>query len=110
MSRRYQLHLSDDAIADWQELHAWVAENDSPDRADQLTDNIEAAIAKLATFPERGPFTKELLRLGIRRYRETYFKPYRIIYTVEQHDVIVHLIVDGRRDMTSLLQKRLLRS
>jgi toxin ParE1/3/4 len=48
------------------------------------------------------------LSLGIREYREVFFKPYRIIYRVMDKNVYVLLIVDGRRDMQSLLQRRLL--
>ena len=65
-------------------------------------------------MPERGAWTKELLALGIREYRETYFKPYRVIYRVSQSDtrpmVYVYLIVDGRRDLQALLQRRMLRA
>jgi toxin ParE1/3/4 len=109
MPREYRVVLSGEAISDWRDLHEWVAHHDSPERAEQLSQKIERAIASLAAFPERGCYTKELLEWGVRRYRETYFKPYRIIYTVDQDDVNVHLIADGRRDMQTLLQKRLLR-
>jgi toxin ParE1/3/4 len=46
--------------------------------------------------------------LGIREYRETFFKPYRIVYHVDGHLVFISLIADGRRDMQSLLARRLL--
>ncbi|MBA3017875.1 MAG: type II toxin-antitoxin system RelE/ParE family toxin, partial [Desulfobacteraceae bacterium] len=45
---------------------------------------------------------------GIRDYREIFFKPYRIIYRIDNENVYVYLIVDGRRDMQTLLQRRLL--
>lgn len=45
--------------------------------------------------------------LGIREYREVFFKPYRIIYRVIGTNVYVLLIADGRRDMRTLLQRRL---
>jgi len=71
-------------------------------------DRIEAAIAALAKFPARGAHPPELLALGIREYRETLFKPYRIVYRVQGKRVYVYLIADGRRDMQSLLARRLL--
>jgi toxin ParE1/3/4 len=46
--------------------------------------------------------------LGIREYREVFFKPYRLIYRIIGNKVYIMLIVDGRRDMQSLLQRRLL--
>jgi toxin ParE1/3/4 len=49
-----------------------------------------------------------LLALGIKEYRQTSFKPYRVIYRVLDRQVLIYLIVDGRRDMQSLLSRRLL--
>ncbi|MCZ6629180.1 MAG: type II toxin-antitoxin system RelE/ParE family toxin, partial [SAR324 cluster bacterium] len=56
----------------------------------------------------RGAHPRELLSLGIREYREVFFKPYRILYQVAETRVMVMLIADGRRDMQTLLQRRLL--
>ena len=36
------------------------------------------------------------------------FKPYRLIYRVHSKQVIVYVVTDGRRDMASLLARRLL--
>lgn len=63
---------------------------------------------RLAIFPDRGPHPKELQALGIREYRQTYFKPYRLIYRVIGKQVFIYLIADGRREMQSLLAGRLL--
>lgn len=63
----------------------------------------------LAEHLQRETYPKELLDLGIREYREIFFKPYRIIYRMMGNNVYVLLIADGRRDMQTLLQRRLLR-
>ncbi len=68
---------------------------------------MEAA-ESLATFPERGSYPPELSALGIREYRQAFFKPYRVIYRVIGKQVIIYVITDGRRDMKSLLARRLL--
>ena len=52
----------------------------------------------------------ELLDIGIREYREIFFKPYRIIYRVMGDKVYVLVVADGRRDMQALLQRRLLQA
>jgi toxin ParE1/3/4 len=65
-------------------------------------------VESLATLPERGSHPKELLALGVRDYRQTFFKPYRVIYRVVGQRVYVYLIADGRRDMQTLLARRLL--
>jgi toxin ParE1/3/4 len=66
------------------------------------------AVDALSTFPERGSHPKQLLALGIKDYRQTFFKPYRLIYRTIGQRVYVYLIVDGRREMQSLLARRLL--
>ncbi len=60
--------------------------------ADAVRDleEIDAAIAGLARFPARGAHPRELLALGVREYRETFFKSYRVIYRVEGKRVYVY--------------------
>jgi len=100
--------LTNDTARDLDELYDYIALHDAPRKADYILEQIEKAFSKLSEFPERGAYPKELLALGIREYREIFFKPYRIIYRVMDKNVYVLLVVDGRRDMQSLLQRRLL--
>jgi toxin ParE1/3/4 len=104
----FKVLLTTDAAHDLGELYDFIALHDAPRKADYVLGQIEKAFSKLSEFPERGVYPKELLTIGIREYREIFFKPYRIIYRVMDKDVYVLLIVDGRRDMQSLLQRRLL--
>ncbi|MBW2000513.1 MAG: type II toxin-antitoxin system RelE/ParE family toxin [Deltaproteobacteria bacterium] len=100
--------LTNDAARDLNELYDYVAEHDSPRKADYVLEQIEKTFSTLSEFPGRGVYPKELLELGIREYREIFFGPYRIIYRVMDQEIYVLLIVDGRRDMQSLLLRRLL--
>jgi len=102
-----RVFLTNDAARDLEELYDYIALHDAPRKADYVLDQIEKAFSKLSELPERGAYPKELLTLGIREYRQIFFKPYRIIYRVMEKNVYVLLIVDGRRDMQSLLQRRL---
>jgi len=106
---KHRVSLVESAERDLFELHLYVESNDSPERADALLDRLERTVASLEKMPERGHFPPELERIGIREYREIHFKPYRILYTIDGDTVIVHCILDGRRDMQSLLEHRLLR-
>jgi toxin ParE1/3/4 len=100
--------LTNDAARDLNELYDHIALHDAPQKADYVLKQIEKVFSTLSGFPERGAYPKELVMLGIREYREIFFKPYRIIYRVIGVNVYGLLIVDGRRDMLSLLQRRLL--
>lgn len=100
--------LTNDAVRDLDEIYDYIALHDAPQKADHVLEQIEKAFSRLSESPERGAYPKELLSMGIREYREVFFKPYRIIYRVMDKNVYVLLIVDGRRDMQLLLQRRLL--
>jgi len=104
----YKVFLTRDAERDLEGLYDFVFEHDSPRSAQRLLDQIETKLGELADFPERGNHPRELAALGVTDYREVFFKPYRIIYRVLNKRVYVYLIVDGRRDMQTLLQRRLL--
>jgi plasmid stabilization system protein ParE len=66
------------------------------------------ATEALRTSPDRGSNANKLRSLGISEYRQIFFKPYLLIYTVHSKQVIVYVVTDGRRDMGSLLARRLL--
>ena len=104
----FAVFLTKDAADDLTELYDYVSVNDSPRKAEYVLKQIEKSFSTLSEFPERGSYPKELLKLGIREYREIFFKPYPIIYRIMDKNVYVLLIVYGRRDMQVLLQRRLL--
>jgi toxin ParE1/3/4 len=104
----FSVLLTADAARDLEDLYQYIAVHDAPGKADHVLTNIEKVFGSLSESPERGVYPKELLVLGIRDYREIFFKPYRVIYRVAGDVVHVLLVADGRRDMQTLLQRRLL--
>jgi toxin ParE1/3/4 len=100
--------LTADAARDLEELYRYIALHDAPGKAEHVLTGIEKVFGSLSESPDRGAYPKELLALGIRDYREIFFKPYRVIYRVLGNVVHVFLVADGRRDMQTLLQRRLL--
>lgn len=105
---RYEVLLTAGAEQDLEAIHDYIADYDSVAHAEHVLDRLLAVVESLSRFPERGGHPKELSAVGIREYRQTSFKPYRVIYRVEGTRVIVYVIADGRRDMQSLLARRLL--
>ena len=104
---RFEVLLTEDALRDLEEICDYIAEHDAPGKAVLVLEQIEKAITSLANYPGRGGYPKELLPLGIREYRQTYFKPYRVIYRIVGKRVYIYLVADGRRDMQTLLARRL---
>ena len=97
------------AERDLEEIADYIAEHDSPASARHVVEKILASAQSLSRFPEAGSYPHELAGLGNHEFRQVFFKPYRLIYRIAGKKVYVYLVADGRRDMQSLLARRLLR-
>ena len=106
----YKVSLSEGAERDLKELYDYILNHDSPRQADYVLDRIEEVFSSLAHSPNRDNYPPEFVALGIREFREVFFKPYRIFYFVSGKSVNIILIADGRRNLRPLLQRRLLLS
>jgi len=106
---KFIVTIAETAEFDMYDIHMHVEMHDSPERAASLLDGIGQAILALEYMPQRGHCPPELNKIGIREFLEIHFKPYRIVYSIHENEVIVHCVLDGRRDMQTLLQQRLLR-
>jgi toxin ParE1/3/4 len=104
----FGVFLTDDAAHDLEDICNYINLHDTPGKMDHVLEQLKKAFNSLSENPHRGAYPKELLSIGVREYREIFFKPYRIIYRVMDKNVYVLLIADGRRDMQTLLQRRLL--
>jgi toxin ParE1/3/4 len=105
---QFEVLLTRSAELDLEAIHDYISQFDCPANAHHVLDGLVGVVESLSTFPERGSYPKELLGLGIKEYRQTFFKPYRVIYRVTGKKVIIYLIADGRRDMQAVLTRRLL--
>ncbi len=104
----HKVLLTEGAEQDLEAIFDHISEFDCVANANYVLDALTNVVERLARFPERGTYPKELAALGIKEYRQVLFKPYRVIYRVSANDVIIYLITDGRRDMQSVLARRLL--
>ena len=107
---KYRVRLVAEAEEDLLRIVTYIGVNDSVESAEHVLDGIERAMTALETLPERGHLPPELERIAVRGFREVHFKPYRIIYEISGRDVLIHAVLDGRRDMTSLLERRMTRA
>ena len=107
--RRYRVQLSKGARADIEGIARYLSECHSPELADRWLVDLLDRVDSLERYPERGSIPQELEQLGTRRYRQLLLHPYRLFYRVMGDLVTVTLVADGRRDIASLVQQRLLR-
>lgn len=106
---RYEVKITKGAESDLNEILAFLSEREGPSMAKRILEGLLDAVDSLTKCPERGSHPKELLKLGIREFRQLMFQPYRLIYRMAGNQVFLLLVADGRRDFQSLLERRVLR-
>ena len=106
---KFSVTLIQEAEDDLFDIYGYILNNDSPAHAEYVLLKLQEACVSLDEMPERGHIPPELERIGITEFKEIHFKPYRIIYEIEKKTVFIHCILDGRRDVQDLLERRLLR-
>ena len=102
----YQVSWTDVAKSDLNEIIRYIAV-DNVGIALNVLDKLETKAASLEQFPERGRLLPELIDSGITQYRELISAPWRIVYRIEQQEVLVTAVLDSRRDLQTLLLRRL---
>lgn len=107
-SATFEVLLTEGAEQDLEAIHDHISQFDCVANANDVLDAVMDVVESLSKCPERGSYPKELVGLGIKEYRQTFFKSYRVIYRVRGRQVIIYLIADGRRDMQTVLARRLL--
>lgn len=101
--------ILESAEYDLKELRSYIVKNFSLTTWQNTYDKIKEVIRNLKTFPYTGSIPEEIEKLNLIQYRQVISGMNRIIYEVRQDTLYIHIIVDGRRDLTSLLTRRLLR-
>ncbi len=108
MEKTYNVILSYLAELDLNEIieyYIHVNEN----YVEKIVLQFEDRISNLAYFPESGRVVPELEKQNILHYRELIEGNYRIIYEIQENKVIVHTIIDARRNFEELIIRKLLR-
>ncbi len=106
---KYSVKFSTDAEEDLFDIYCYIESVDSQTNAEEIINKLKALCHSLDELPGRGHIPPELEFVGVSEYREVHFNHYRVIYRIVGNEVIVHCVLDDRRDLQSLLERRLLR-
>lgn len=107
-TKSYQVLWTHTAQQDLIEIIDYIAQDNIVD-ALAILQKLETKAALLITLPNRGRIVPELLHTGISQYRELISAPWRIIYRIENRQVLVMAVLDSRRDLQTVLLGRLAR-
>jgi toxin ParE1/3/4 len=81
---------------------------DSIENALTVLDRLQARAGSPAVAAERGRVVPELRVVDVHQYREVIERPWRILYRIDGDTVLVLAVLDGRRELRSLVLERLL--
>jgi toxin ParE1/3/4 len=107
-AKSYQVLWTHTAQQDLGEIIEYIAQ-DSVVNALEILHTLESKAALLLTLPNRGRIVPELLHTGISQYRELISAPWRIVYRIENRQVLIMAVLDSRRDLQTVLLNRLAR-
>ncbi|ODS89579.1 MAG: plasmid stabilization protein [Comamonas sp. SCN 65-56] len=105
----FRIVLLTSAEHDLKELKGYMVKSFGKDAWQASYTKIKDAVNTIGAFPLGGNVPEELERLNLTQYRQVVAGMNRIIYEVRQEIVYIHIVCDTRKDMKSLLTRRLVR-
>lgn len=106
---QYKVVFLHQAKLDLDDLKNYIIKNHSPKSWQECLAKIKNSINTLKTFPQAGKIPSELENINLSQYRQVVSGMNRIIYEIREDIVFIHLVCDSRKDMKSVLTRRLLR-
>lgn len=98
-----------EAKEDLREIILYIRDHEPQGRARLILRRLRARGASLASAPHRGRWIPELEReFGVRTYSELVEGPWRLMYRIEEGQVLVVRVLDGRRNVEDILLRSLL--
>ncbi len=96
------------AESDLDDIYCHIATSEGQEQAELIQERLINVILTLQHLPARGKVPLEMLNFGINDFKEIQSPPWRILYYISGHIVGVVAVLDSRRNIAELLQKRLL--
>lgn len=104
----FAVEFTTGARQDLLKIYRYIKADGRPETAKRLYDMLSQACASLSQNPERGHIPSELEGLSEMLCRQIVIKNFRILYQIVGKMVIVHGIIDGRRNIRETMRQRLL--
>lgn len=105
----YSLIILESAETDLKEIKHYVIHRFSAGTWKKTFSQLKTALKQIQRFPYSGSIPTEVVELQLNQYQQIVCDMNRIIYEIDDNKILIHMIVDVRRDMKSLLMKRLMK-
>jgi toxin ParE1/3/4 len=106
--KRLRVRWAQAASLDMIEIVEFI-KRDRPEAARRLGQSFLAEASRLRRNPRQGKVVPELLEKGVSDYRQLIISAFRLVYTIRTEFIDVVAVIDGRRDVQSLVLQRLMR-
>jgi len=108
-ANRFEVLVSSAANKDLQVISDFYILTATDSIAEKLITRIETGFEALAQFPERGNSVYELVFIGVIQYKQLLAKPFRLIYSINNQQVRVHMVLHQKQSIQKALIQRNLR-
>ena len=106
--KRLPVRWAQSASLDLIEIVEFI-KGDQPDAARKVGLSFLTEASRLRRNPRQGKVVLELLEKGVVDYRQLIISAYRLIYVIRSEFIDVVAVIDSRRDVQSLVLRRLMR-
>ncbi|HRO57728.1 MAG TPA: type II toxin-antitoxin system RelE/ParE family toxin [Burkholderiaceae bacterium] len=96
------------AEEDLKELRRYIVRSFGNTAWRETYEKIRASVRSVQRFPRGGSIPDEVVDVGLQQYRQVVSGMNRILHEVREEVIYIHVIFDTRRDMRTLLSRRLL--
>ncbi|MDM8517812.1 type II toxin-antitoxin system RelE/ParE family toxin [Desulfobacterales bacterium HSG16] len=104
----FAVEFTPGARQDLLKIYNYIRNVGAPEAAKRLYEQLSKACASLSNNPERGYIPIEIEGLSEVACRQIVIRNYRIIYQLIENVVIIHGIIDGRRNVREVMRQRVL--
>lgn len=109
MNPSMQVNLTEAAQADFKAIRKNVASRFGNSVWKDLNESLQNAVKTIGQFPSSGTAVEELEEVGSGNFKQWIVnKRTRIIYEIRSDAIYVHIFMDTRMDLQTLLTNRLL--
>lgn len=95
------------AEADLKDLRRYIIKNFGTDTWTASYEKIKQSVAMIEAHPQAGRVPEELENLNTAQYRQVISGRNRLIYEVRMDIAYIHVVCDTRRDLKTLLMRRM---
>ncbi|MGY2267297.1 type II toxin-antitoxin system RelE/ParE family toxin [Pseudomonas sp. F8002] len=103
----FRVEILHSAKSDLKEIKSYLTRQFSAASWQQTYDSLKHALRRIETQPYAGSMPEEIERVNLSQYRQVVCGMNRIIYEIRDKTIYIHIIADTRKNLRSLLLKRL---